>query len=223
MNTVVIVPFRPDFGHRDVVWDFLRWNFWEHVPYRVVVGRHHGGLFNRSAAINCAAADGPWDVAVIADADTWVPFPQLVEAVDTARSTGRVCAAFDMVVEINQSSTHDLLKGRRSLLDTDHLSADRIRVTDLEVQSSAIVVPRQVWDDVGGFDERFVGWGGEDNAFWRAATILGGEPDRVSGMAYHLWHEPSAGKHQGRQYAANLALWKRYQSVSTVQQLCAIR
>lgn len=222
MNVVVIVPFRPDGGHRDAVWSFLRWSFWEQLPYRLVVGRHTDGLFNRSAAINGAAV-GAWDVAVIADADTWVPYPQLVDAVELASSTGRVCAAFDMVMELADFTTAYLLKGRTSLVDVDQFVADRIRVTDLEVQSSAIVVPRQVWDDVGGFDERFVGWGGEDNAFWRAATLLGGEPDRVSGMAYHLWHQSSDGKHAGPQYQKNLALWKRYQAATTVNELCAIR
>ena len=61
--------------------------YWDARPdYRVVEGEHTEGPFNRSAAINAAAKlAGNWDVAVIADADTWVPYAQLDEAVRLAR------------------------------------------------------------------------------------------------------------------------------------------
>jgi GT2 family glycosyltransferase len=50
-----------------------------------------------------------------------------------------------------------------------------------------IAVRRQTFDEIGGFDEEFVGWGGEDNEFfdrclsrrfWRHAHL----------PFVHLWH-----------------------------------
>lgn len=220
MKTTVIVPYRPDHGHRDRLWEFLRDNYWNHQPHHIAVGEHIDGPFNRSAAIN-TAADTDWDLAVITDSDTWVPAKQLHQALMTAKISGRLTAAFDAVVELSHPCTDDILTGRITL--NGSFGANRVRTRDLETQSSMLVIPRQLWDQVGGFDERFAGWGCEDNAFWQACRIYGGEPNRISGNAYHLWHSPAKGKHQGIEYKRNLNLWRRYQQATTITDLEAIR
>jgi hypothetical protein len=52
---------------------------------------------------------------------------------------------------------------------------------------------RQAYFDIGGFDERFIGWGGEDNEFWERA-----QTKKVYPYGYlpliHLWHEPQREK-----------------------------
>jgi predicted glycosyltransferase involved in capsule biosynthesis len=86
-----------------------------------------------------------------------------------------------------------------------------------------LAVPRKLWDEVGGFDERFVGWGGEDNAFWHACTVISGaEPARVPGYAYHLWH-PAASNKRDAQYRTNRELWRRYSAANTEADIRRIR
>lgn len=216
MSTIVIVPYRPDGGHRDRIWHFLRENYWKPMGYQVVVGWHTQGPFNRSKAVN-GAADRMWTQAIIADSDTWVPPGQLYRALMNSKITKHLSAAFDAVVEVTQPSTEDLLTGRIGF--DDSLGCARIRRRDLETQSSMLVISRSLWDKVGGFDERFEGWGGEDNAFWKACALHGGTPHRMSGNAYHLWHTPADGKHTGPEYTRNLALWRRYESASTIKDL----
>jgi hypothetical protein len=70
-------------------------------------------------------------------------------------------------------------------------------------------------------ETRCQGWGAEDNIFWHACDILGGEPNRISGNAYHLWHSP-AGRH-GIDYKRNLNLWRRYEKARTVEDLRAVQ
>ncbi|QCK82219.1 hypothetical protein E5Z46_08125 [Geobacillus kaustophilus NBRC 102445] len=41
---------------------------------------------------------------------------------------------------------------------------------------------------VGGFDERFSAWGGEDDAFSSAVNTLCGHYKRLEHTIYHLWH-----------------------------------
>ena len=52
---------------------------------------------------------------------------------------------------------------------------------------------RPFFDKLGGMDEGFVGWGGEDVEFWDRAQTL-----PVWNYGYmplvHLWHEPQPGK-----------------------------
>ncbi len=217
--TLVIVPYRADGGHRDRLWHHLLDRYWSALPYPITRGEHTDGPFNRSAAINTAAARR-WGVAVIADADTWVPARQLTEAITTANRTGRLVAAFTSVVELDRDCTAAILAGGTGV---NSLGVERIRTAALEIQSSMLVIPRTLWDHIGGFDPRFAGWGGEDNAFWHAATLIGGRPIRIDGPAFHLWHEPGCRDKTTPEYRANLALWQRYRSARTVTQLRAVQ
>jgi hypothetical protein len=59
--------------------------------------------------------------------------------------------------------------------------------------SGALVVTRMLWEEVGGFDEGFVGWGFEDLAARLAFEAMAGhEMLRVYGALYHLFHDTSA-------------------------------
>ena len=137
---------------------------------------------------------------MICDSDTVVPPTQLEAAVGRAHDTGLLVSALIAVVELSRKSTARLLGGTQS--DIAALGRIRTRRKDDMTQSSVIAVPKTLWDAIGGFDEGFCGWGCEDNAFWIAATLLGGaecgdptaagKPLRVDGAAYHLWHEKAS-------------------------------
>lgn len=222
----VLVPYRADGGHRDEVWSYLNDWYWGDDPdsdFRfctTVAADVDTGDFNRSAAINQAARDaGNWDVAVIADADTWVPRRQLDKAVQLARRTGKLVSALSSVIELTEDSTLTILQGHP--VWPQHLSVDKCRTDDAVTQSSIIVVPRVLWERIGGFDEKFVGWGGEDNAFWQAARIIAGPPLRIDGAAFHLWH-PSTdviARKMDPNYRANLARWQAYAQATTLDEL----
>ena len=67
----------------------------------------------------------------------------------------------------------------------------------------SLAIARDAYFAIGGFDESFVGWGGEDNEFWeRAATR------RLWPYGYlpfvHLWHAAQPGKHDAQRQTAEL-------------------
>lgn len=219
----VLVPRRADHGYRDEVWKFLQDRYWSGLPYRIVEGEHAEGPFNRSAGINAAAREaGNWDVAVIADADTWVPSAQLADAVGLARATGRLVSALTSVVELSEDFTAEVI--RCGTIDPFAMTVDRVRVEEMVTQSSMLVVPRTLFDRIGGFDENFVGWSAEDNAAWRTASLVGGEPLRVRGCAFHLWHPVTCTRTMDDpHYRANQMRWKRYLQAKTADQILAVR
>lgn len=63
------------------------------------------------------------------------------------------------------------------------------------VHGGSVAADREAYFAIGGFDEEFVGWGGEDNEFWERAMTR-----PVWNYGYlpmlHLWHESQPEKNQ---------------------------
>jgi len=227
MSVPVFVPRRADGGWRDEVWNYLKVMYWSRISgFRVLEGVHEDGPFNRSMAINQAAAQRFWDdVAVVADADSFVPERKLIEACEVARDSGKLVCPFTFVLQLGESFTRSLIAG--PVTEIKYFDAEHVRTKPIETQSNTLVVPRALWDEIGGFDERFVGWGGEDNAFWRAAEIRrGGQVIRLPGAVFHLWHEPASDRNtrmQDPQYLSNLGLANKYMRCRDKNDLRAVR
>lgn len=184
MEVVVLVPRRPD-PWRDRLWRYVRAHLARTVDWEVVEGVSEDGPFNRSAAIN-AAARRPWRVAVILDADTVVDGPRLRAGVDAARQ-GLLVVPHDRFRSLTKRATNEVLRGG---LQPEEAPVRWIRA---ETKSSCLCIGRELWEEVGGFDERFRGWGFEDAAFYAACRQLAGV-QRLAGPVHHLWHPRSSEK-----------------------------
>lgn len=205
MDCVVLVPRRPE-PWRDRLWEYVRAGMEAAFPWAgVVEGQSPAGPFNRSRALNEAAERSDWDVAVILDADTVPTFrPNVADAIDLALDSGKLVCAQDNLRSLSRSGTKAVLAGECAIADAEK------RWDYPNPKSSCVVVNRQTWELVGGFDERFEGWGYEDAAFFHACQALVGV-ERQSGVAYHLWHPRSQEKNPARaEYQTNRALGGLY-------------
>lgn len=214
----LLIPVRPDHGCRDALREWTR-NYWaENLPdLKPVEGHHLDGPFNRSAAVNTAArAAGEWDVAVVGDSDVVCDPKQLTAAIDRARETGRCTLAYDTYIALNEPMTARILTG----FDGNWLPGKALKM--VSHVSSLVVVPRRLWDEVGGFDERFVGWGHDDVAFAEACRVIGGGIERVPGTVWHLFHPHSPERKGGPDLRACAALAKRYHAAKDPRQMRAI-
>lgn len=185
MKTVVLIPYREQGGRRRDLLDHVEAR-WREAGFDVFVGFESDvtGPFNRSAAINDAARRaGDWDVALIVDADTIVPPHQAAEAVELAAEHGVMVLAFAQFVPLSEAMSDKILDGFNGFWGPP-------KGLDWTC-SSAIAVSRTLWDDVGGFDDGFVGWGFEDVCFALACDAIGGPRMRVDGPVWHLWHQPA--------------------------------
>ncbi len=197
MRVVFLVPRRDDKGHRDELWAWCR-RRWETLMPDVPIyeGHHNAGPFNRSAAINLAARladeDGNWDIAVILDSDVFLPIASVRAAIDSA-AAGKITWAHRRWRGFHQGDTMRLIK------DPDRFGPDPAASRDMDLiverttpisWSCCVAVPRETFDAMGGFDERFVGWGFEDGAW--SALVRGLYPwGRIEGDLYHWWHPRS--------------------------------
>lgn len=208
MRVAVLVPRRAGDPYRDGVWAWLRQRWARELPsWRVHEGHHDAGPFNRSAAVNrAAAAAGSFDVAVIADADSFCGTEQLDAAVRRAAKTGRMTLAYDQFMYLSRDGSEQIMSGYEGAWEPF------VEFTMTGTCSSMVVVPRPLWDRVGGFDEGFKGWGMEDVAFSLACQTFGGGLERIAGPVWHLFHTPSAENDRGPQWQSNLARMKQYEA-----------
>lgn len=63
-----------------------------------------------------------------------------------------------------------------------------------------MMFPRQAYELIGCFDERFKGWGGEDVALLRALDTLWGKHKTLNINIHHLWHPYIGGNYQERRW-----------------------
>lgn len=169
------------------------------------------GPWCKATAINDAFARTDADVLVIHDADVFVSRNALADALMVVGSGEAPWAMpHGMVYRLDATGTryfydHGTPKER-------HLARSPYRAVP---GGGLIVVSRDVYLDVGGFDPRFVGWGGEDEAFGLALKTLHGDGWHASGeRLWHLWHDPAAPGAR-RPFGDNAALLARYREATT--------
>lgn len=205
MRVAVLVPRRSDGGRRDEVWSYVRTR-WD--GYDLTEGHDDAPAFNRSRAINRAARDaGAWDVAVIADSDSFVGPDQLAQAIEGAYIDGRMWLAYDRFCYLGRAMSDRVMAGY------DGAWEPGVEWTLHGTCSSMVVVRRDVWDQCGGFDEGFESWGMEDVAFSHAAQTFGGGLARAEGPVWHLHHPPSV-EREAHPWSQKVERAERYHAAS---------
>ncbi|HYC62598.1 MAG TPA: galactosyltransferase-related protein [Thermoanaerobaculia bacterium] len=129
----------------------------------------------RAATFNEAVRMARGDVIIAHDNDMLVPARYAAEVVD------RVSEGAHFV---------DL---KRFIFYQDELG-ERITNVVQNLKGGSIAATKEAYLAIGGFDESFVGWGGEDLEFWERARAHG----RVYEFGYlpivHIWHRAQPGK-----------------------------
>jgi GT2 family glycosyltransferase len=93
-------------------------------------------------------------------------------------------------------------------------------VQNLEAGGS-FVADKRAYFEIGGFDERFVGWGGEDNEFWERASTRKLYPYGYLPFV-HLWHAPQPGK-QNRSRAQGVQLYHTLRELPPKERIKRLR
>lgn len=200
-NVVVVIPWRGGDPGRERAYEVVSARLAGMLPDAVVIAADSGhDRFNRAASRNLGvrlAQSAGADVTVLCDADT-IPEPgPLAAAIMGAARDGRLHLPYTRFWGLTEQGARDYLSGRDALecgCDLDYAYS----------AGGVLVVTPGAWDAVGGMDERFEVWGGEDVALKAAADTLLGPTRRHEGMIVHLWHPPA--RRTGT--PANDAVWE---------------
>lgn len=138
--------------------------------------------YNRSQAFNVGAKHAKAPVLLLHDNDMLVPAEYLYRILHRLSLGYAVVNPKRYVFYLSQSHTQALLSDETNL----SLYPPESIVQNLEAGGS-MAITRVAYDAIGGMDESFVGWGGEDNEFWDRCRTL---PTWIWGYEpiVHLWH-----------------------------------
>jgi hypothetical protein len=190
----VLVAFRDAEGWRTRLWEAVRERLEVELPEAEVVVRSDDGTdpFNKCVALNRAARDATGDVFYILDADCYVPAAQVRGALEML-GDGWV-KPWHRKLKLGKDVTERLLSQGLESFDKRR---DRPEKVNTYFAAPPFLLAASTYWDVGGMDERYRGWGGEDSSFGRSLWKTGhGFASTVRGECLHLWH-PIQGK-EGR-------------------------
>ena len=198
-----------DDDHRKAAREWVtRW--WRSRCYKVTTAVSASNPWVKADAYNEVASRSTADVLVIADADVWAPTAQVAKAIEAAALHGWAVPAHE-VHRLSPDATLAALELDPADMETpadptlDVLNGCPRR-HDLLAGGGLLMIARGLWDQVGGFDPRFIGWGGEDYSLGCALRTYSGHNVHVTrGRLWHLWHPLAEDNGKGTRGADALA------------------
>lgn len=221
----LLVPFRAEHhdDQRAVNWRWLKEYWRSHLPgAEIIEGEDWASVinpnlpFSKSAAVNNAARKASGDIYVIVDADGYIDIDSVLEAakrIRHAREKGHRLwyVPYRWFYRLTRKCSHKLLESnpRHPLKFPMPPPHHCIQSTDGSQHGHWFgamiqIMPAEAFWEVGGWDERFRGWGGEDAAAMRAMDTLFARHKTMPQQVLHVWHPMHSPSEQNKEWIS----WK---------------
>lgn len=144
----------------------------------------------RSWALNAGAGQARGRLLILHDSDLLVPQSYASECWRLFQAGYEVVNLKRFIFYLSEAATLRACGASSPLLEE---TAEIECVVQNTEGGGSIAIGRDAFFELGGFDEEFVGWGGEDNEFWERCALR-----RRWEYGYlplvHLWHRPQSRK-----------------------------
>lgn len=208
----IVIPYRNDYGYRERIINYNICRLRRLLPdAQIIVQDAKDSIFNRSQARNIGASKSYRKYLLLLDADTVFNVGQIVKGIEIIKAgVAPWVIAYQDYYSLTEAASMKLMNMDDPCIELGEPQAGEF-MFKLKSFAGVLLMEKKVFDEVGGYDERFIGWGYEDNAFKDKMDTLHGSFQRVDGRAYHLWHPRSEEENFGQpNIEANEMLYNRY-------------
>lgn len=201
MSLAVLAPYRADTAQRQRIQARTR-ELWSEQGIEVVYADDglNGPLFSYARAANRARQMTDAKVLIVYNVDA-LPLPAYaLDSLEALLVGGTPWSViFDGQQSFTPEQTEFILAGQ---------DAGPPRGLKAMGREALLAIRADVWDDLRGMDERFVGWGPEDLAWHRVLKTVHPDGNDIPayGLFQSLWH-PDAPRNA---FPDNDRLWKTY-------------
>jgi len=177
-----IIPYRDEQSRRETFAFVASWAARQFSKVHIICVNRSETL-NKSKLFNTGIknVDSKSLIALI-DADMFATDETVRKAIAMARTSKGITYPYTDIIRMTRISTKSFLQTK---------SLDSCEGTMMShTPGGYMFMPANSIIEVGGFDERYVEWGGEDDAIRAAIHYgIGKEDQRVPDTIYHLWHK----------------------------------
>lgn len=144
----------------------------------------YGGPFNRSWGFNIAYRESDSPLLAFGDSDIIMRPDEFKVALEASQALD-VVSPYSSVVDLSPNESVMPLCDLASIQRPGRGEADN-QTTNL--CGGVVIFSRSAVECVGGWDEDFVGWGGEDDIMTFKVVAAGLKSALMPFKCYHLWH-----------------------------------
>ncbi len=168
------------------------------------------GPFNKGWGMNVGARSASGPVLIFCDADILLDTDRLQSSIRLCSKRVSAVDPYDRLVDLSANQTKAILE-QGGTADFDNPAASHFRNKRQEricFCGGAFLVRNGLFRLVGGFDERYIGWGGDDDAMSLKLQRSTSDVARIEARsALHLWHPREESRTFGDpHYELNLSL-----------------
>lgn len=195
MNLSIIMPFRSDGGLRDKQLAFQKRRWAEIAPGAELIiiteereGTREWENFNKAKLLNEGVRKSTKDNILILDVDMVISVQSINESLENINKYGIILPYSEIIFSFENYGEKAL---KNPNINPQILTKDAglLRFKkELDTHGTYFITKENYWK-IGGHEERYEGWGGEDGSFIHAATtLLEGGYLRLPYRSLHLWH-----------------------------------
>ena len=217
LNIGIVIPWREKPSRVPAFNALLKW-YSENLPNaKIFLSDRKTEVWSMSGSRNdgvYSARKAGCDVIVLNDADTFPRIDPLLESIEAASKDDKIHLPYTEYRFLNEDNT-------KKFFDGVPLEQFDIRLINTEECSGVNVFSPNAWDLIGGGDEKFQGWGYEDNAMHYVHKVVHGVPYvKHKGIVYALYHETQLGTGVPDQNTLNnRALYELYKTKKSKEEV----